>query len=625
MRAGTSEEIRGIEAVHEVFNDLKARFDRAKANVIEDHTGDPLPEGALRPEPLGEEPGVEQEGVLRGAPRPRLEEPETPVPDIPLVPDAEPEPPQDPEPPVPLPSTEDVADARRQTSQNTESEGESAINQQGTNAASASTARTTTGPSSSTEGQAPPTVTQADRLRAAMESAYRNDLLDDALPQKRRPRPVTGPGPLRDKEDHTSNPYLVENDFFADEQLPEPEVFLQKSTAGTGMSRDHWEILPSEGVLRRHHRKWRTHLFSPWEAKLPPDVNLADLASTRSTHMVSKGGSCESQDDDWKAMKPSKRAPSKWRGHSDFYLTSRAAKQLRKSATESFRGFCLEPRVAEVYKIASDEVQGRDIGEDEREEWRQADAEEWAKIVASGAVKVLTSQESAKYLQKLKAEGKQDRVLGSRIVRRRKPGEQPGEAPTRKSRWVVKGFEDPDILELDRYCPTVVTQNLNVVLQVASSRQMPGSCGDLKQAFMQSDPLTRAQGAILVRQPPGGLPGLERDQLILVVHGVYGLADAPLHWRKTLKSYLTETLNYKQSRLDPTIFTLHLSGELEGSLWSRSTTCSALASKSISRGCSVYKRGFALASTSGSNRKSRAPPSTDDESSRPWTTPSPWT
>ena len=26
---------------------------------------------------------------------------------------------------------------------------------------------------------------------------------------------------------------------------------------------------------------------------------------------------------------------------------------------------------------------------------------------------------------------------------------------------------------------------------------------------------------------------------------MYGLADAPLRWRKTLKSYLTETLNYK--------------------------------------------------------------------------------
>ena len=47
-------------------------------------------------------------------------------------------------------------------------------------------------------------------------------------------------------------------------------------------------------------------------------------------------------------------------------------------------------------------------------------------------------------------------------------------------------------MELDRYCPTVV----NVVLQIASSELMPGSCGDLKQAFMQSGPLTRAQGVM---------------------------------------------------------------------------------------------------------------------------------
>ena len=36
---GTSEEIRGIEAVREVFRDLQHRFERAKSRVIEDHTG----------------------------------------------------------------------------------------------------------------------------------------------------------------------------------------------------------------------------------------------------------------------------------------------------------------------------------------------------------------------------------------------------------------------------------------------------------------------------------------------------------------------------------------------------------------------------------------------------------
>jgi len=113
----------------------------------------------------------------------------------------------------------------------------------------------------------------------------------------------------------------------------------------------------------------------------------------------------------------------------------------------------------------------------------------------------------------------------------------------------VRGFEDPDILELDRYCPTVTTQNLNVVLQIASSMKMPGSCG-VKSTFMQSGPLTRSQGVILVKQP-GGLPGLAPGELIQVLHGVYGLVDAPLHWRRALKPFLCDNLGYRQSRLHP--------------------------------------------------------------------------
>ncbi|CAE7342212.1 unnamed protein product, partial [Symbiodinium microadriaticum] len=88
LRPGISEEVRGIEAVPEVCQDLKARIDRAQAEVIEDHTGDALPEAVVRAVPKGGGLEVKQEGALRGAPRPRPEEPETPVPARPLVPDA---------------------------------------------------------------------------------------------------------------------------------------------------------------------------------------------------------------------------------------------------------------------------------------------------------------------------------------------------------------------------------------------------------------------------------------------------------------------------------------------------------------------------------------------------------
>ena len=129
----------------------------------------------------------------------------------------------------------------------------------------------------------------------------------------------------------------------------------------------------------------------------------------------------------------------------------------------------------------------------------------------------------------------------------------------------MRGDQDPDRLDLERYSPTVTTQNLQVVLQLAASLQLEGTCGDLKAAFTQSNPLLRKNGELFIRQPRSGLPGMEPGQIIKVVAGVYGLLDGPIQWRQTLKDYVVSTLGYRQSRLDPCIFKLHVeNGALEG-------------------------------------------------------------
>ena len=100
LRAATGGEIQGIESVHQVFDDLRARHERAGSRLIEDHTQDPLPRGVDR-SALEDENEVEREGRERGLPRPRHEE-ETPVPVVPIPVPVDPEP-EVPEPPVPLP------------------------------------------------------------------------------------------------------------------------------------------------------------------------------------------------------------------------------------------------------------------------------------------------------------------------------------------------------------------------------------------------------------------------------------------------------------------------------------------------------------------------------------------
>ena len=77
------------------------------------------------------------------------------------------------------------------------------------------------------------------------------------------------------------------------------------------------------------------------------------------------------------------------------------------------------------------------IRADEREEWNQADSEEWAKIVGSGAVTVLSPRGIPQVPPSAQARGQggpRARITHSKTS-----------PPV-----VVNGFEDPDILELDR-------------------------------------------------------------------------------------------------------------------------------------------------------------------------------
>ena len=211
----------------------------------------------------------------------------------------------------------------------------------------------------------------------------------------------------------------------------------------------------------------------------------------------------------------------------------------------------------------SDEVKECDIKPEEWPLWKVADGEEWTKVEASGAVKALEIEESHEIERQLKEAGNSNRILPSTMVRRWKPAELPGEPPTMKSRWSIRGDRDPDLLSLDRYSPTVTTAVISIVLQTASSRKFRCAIGDLKNAFMQSEPLVRPQGRLYCRQPRGGLPGMSPSQLIEILAGAYGLGDAPLHWRKSLLKVL-EQLGYRQSSMDPCTFRLFSEGRLRG-------------------------------------------------------------
>ena len=175
---------------------------------------------------------------------------------------------------------------------------------------------------------------------------------------------------------------------------------------------------------------------------------------------------------------------------------------------------------------------------------------------ATEAVKELLVEESREIREQLNEANLTARILPSRVVRRWKPADQPGQPPTKKSRWCVRGDRDPDLLLLDRHAPTVTTSNVAIAMQLAACKKWKTAVGDLKNAFMQSERLKRAEGRLFASQPRGGLPGLHQEQLIEILAGAYGLGDAPAHWRRSLKKVLL-SLGFSQSKVDPCTFALY--------------------------------------------------------------------
>ena len=127
-------------------------------------------------------------------------------------------------------------------------------------------------------------------------------------------------------------------------------------------------------------------------------------------------------------------------------------------------------RVLLAEKRRSDEVDMR------RESAKDLEyhAAEWQKIVDSDAVRVLSPEGSREVKAKLAREGKSNRILPTKIARRYKPSEQPGVPATKKSRRCLRGDLDPDILELEKFSPTVNTMNLAVMMQIGANHHMIG-------------------------------------------------------------------------------------------------------------------------------------------------------
>ena len=316
--------------------------------------------------------------------------------------------------------------------------------------------------------------------------------------------------------------------------------------------KDYWVFDTHREVLQRHHVVWRKHFFNPTKAEGSP-IPLRAVRKKRTTKKVLGCGEVDCVVDEWSLFtEKEEKGQTWWRGITEFEID---VHYLNKPGEEKSK-----------MKRGEGEVFPHEISAEEWPKWQIEDKEEFDKVTKSGALRILSVEESDQVRRRLQKEGALNRILPSRMVRRYKPGDKPGAPRSRKSRFCIRGDRDPDAIFLSRFAPTVTTSNLQVVIQAAINRGFRGKVGDLKSAFTQSQPLVREAGPLYCRSCHGSMPGLQEGQLCEIVLGCYGLVDAPLNWRKTLVSYVTQELKYKQSVLDPCTFILYGKKGLEGVL-----------------------------------------------------------
>ena len=240
-------------------------------------------------------------------------------------------------------------------------------------------------------------------------------------------------------------------------------------------------------------------------------------------------------------------------------------------ASYSVRDRCMYVSKA---KSSFGQVEFSKLEEAEKIQFRASRKKELESLVATGAVVILSLEDSLKF-----AKETPEQIIDSKYVDRYKPVavsrqkleeykvkalqqghlqaiELETDATNPKSRLCAVGWQDPQIMEVERSSPTPLSTSLYACLQLAASRRWKTRVKDVKTAFLQSLPTTRSK-PLACRLPRDETPeGLDPRQLLLLKTEIYGLVSGPSWWRRTLLKVATENLNYVVNCYDRCVLTL---------------------------------------------------------------------
>ena len=300
---------------------------------------------------------------------------------------------------------------------------------------------------------------------------------------------------------------------------------------------DHWLLDHGRKKLIRVHVMERRGAYVPCKLELPVEVSCVGH-SCRSVVFSREGGKIVHEYDwtgDARSL-PVIKGP--WTGTTEFELADGWA-WCSKSHE------CFEVKAKKGRK----ELTEADISHERQSGLNAAKAKEWNKLVSSGAIVVHEGNEA----RRLKESVPRKRILKSRFVLTEADQGTSPQTQDIKARWCIRGYLDPDLLELDTSSPTLSMEGFSIALQLMASHGWSVNIADVEGAFLRGDSLSPTRGRLFIDPPPGGVPGLSEGCLIEAVKTVYGLADAPKAWWECFSSKLA-SLGMRVSKFDPCMF-----------------------------------------------------------------------
>lgn len=185
-----------------------------------------------------------------------------------------------------------------------------------------------------------------------------------------------------------------------------------------------------------------------------------------------------------------------------------------------------------------------------RRAYREAMEAEWQGWLSLDAVEVIPAYQARQIPPRLRIPTRY--VLTDKNEQLR-TWENPNLPILPKARLVVLGNCEKELWRVRTDAPTLSELGTHLVFQYAASWGTPLEQGDIKQAFLNSTPMTRE---VYLVPPKEGLTGVRPGELLRPKVTPYGFCDAPRAWWKELERILTGC-GWVESKLERGLYLLH--------------------------------------------------------------------